>query len=78
MCAAQPVYIGTDGGATMSKIGGVWADGSAVSTDLLQWPTNAQLGPEASTPHATLDPIESQRAVPDGVMVARLTLDQLV
>jgi len=46
MSAAQPVYIGTDGGATMSKIGGVWADGSTVSTDLLQWPTNAQLGPE--------------------------------
>jgi glucokinase len=47
MSAAQPVYIGTDGGATMSKIGGVWADGTTVSTELLQWPTNAQLGPEA-------------------------------
>jgi glucokinase len=47
MSAAQPVYIGTDGGATMSKIGGVWADGTTVSTELLQWPTNAQEGPEA-------------------------------
>jgi glucokinase len=47
MSAAQPVYIGTDGGATMSKIGGVWGDGTTVSTELLQWPTNAQLGPEA-------------------------------
>src|SRR5215213_7532450 len=47
MSAAQPIYIGTDGGATMSKIGGVWADGTTVSTELLQWPTNAQLGPEA-------------------------------
>jgi len=31
----------------MSKIGGVWGDGSTVSTELLQWPTNAQLGPES-------------------------------
>ena len=31
MSAAQPVYIGTDGGATMSKIGGVWADGGTIS-----------------------------------------------
>lgn len=47
MSAAQPVYIGTDGGATMSKVGGVWGDGTTVSTELLQRPTNAQLGPEA-------------------------------
>ena len=47
MSTAQPVYIGTDGGATTSKIGGVWADGTPVSTSLLQWPTNAQSGPEA-------------------------------
>lgn len=47
MGALQPVYIGTDGGATTSKIGGVWGDGTAVSTGLLQRPTNSHLGPEA-------------------------------
>jgi glucokinase len=47
MSHARPVYIGTDGGATTSKVGGVWADGSTVSTRLLQRPTNAQLGPDA-------------------------------
>jgi glucokinase len=47
MTTEQPVYIGTDCGATTSKIGGVWADGAPVSTELLQRPTNAQLGPEA-------------------------------
>jgi glucokinase len=47
MCAAQPVYIGTDGGATTSKVGGVWGDGTTISTTLLQRPTQAQLGPEA-------------------------------
>jgi glucokinase len=47
MSTAQPVYIGTDGGATTSKIGGVWADGTPISTSLLQRPTNAHLGPEA-------------------------------
>src|SRR5919204_2948920 len=47
MSAAQPVYIGTDSGATTSKIGGVWGDGTTVSTKLLQRPTNASLGPEA-------------------------------
>jgi glucokinase len=47
MRAAQPVYIGTDGGATTSKVGGVWGDGTTVSTTLLQRPTQAQLGPEA-------------------------------
>jgi len=34
------VYIGTDGGATTSKVGGVWSDGSTISTKLLQAPTN--------------------------------------
>lgn len=41
------VFIGTDSGATTSKIGGVWEDGAPVSTGLLQRPTNALLGPEA-------------------------------
>ena len=41
------VYIGTDGGATTSKVAGVWPDGTTVSTRLLQRPTNARLGPAA-------------------------------
>ena len=41
------VYIGTDGGATTSKVGGVWGDGSTVTTKLLQASTNSALGPEA-------------------------------
>ncbi|MBC8078528.1 MAG: ROK family protein, partial [Chloroflexales bacterium] len=47
MSIAQPVYIGTDGGATTSKIAGVWGSGVPVSTGLLQWPTSAQEGPQA-------------------------------
>jgi glucokinase len=41
------VYIGTDGGATTSKVGGVWDNGSTVSTKLLQASTNSVQGPEA-------------------------------
>ena len=41
------VYIGTDSGATMSKVGGVWADGTTISTRLSQQPTNFQQGPAA-------------------------------
>ena len=41
------VFIGTDSGATTSKTGGVWADGSIVSTKLLQSSTNSQQGTEA-------------------------------
>ncbi|OQY97836.1 MAG: sugar kinase [Chloroflexi bacterium UTCFX4] len=47
MTTQQPIYIGTDGGATTSKIGGVWADASPISTTLLQNPTNGDLGPDA-------------------------------
>jgi glucokinase len=47
MSTAKPVFIGTDSGATTSKVGAVWGDGSTVSTRLLQWPTNAKDGPEA-------------------------------
>ena len=43
----KKVYIGTDSGATTSKIGAVWSDGTTVSTKLLQRSTNSQLGPEA-------------------------------
>ncbi|HEU5015460.1 MAG TPA: ROK family protein [Roseiflexaceae bacterium] len=47
MDTSQTVFIGTDGGATTSKVGGVWGDGTTVSNTLLQSPTNAQSGPEA-------------------------------
>jgi glucokinase len=47
MSAERPVYLGTDGGATTSKVGGVWDDGTTVSTRLLQWPTSSLQGPEA-------------------------------
>jgi glucokinase len=41
------IYIGTDGGATTSKVGGVWSNGSTISTKLLQSSTNSAKGPEA-------------------------------
>jgi glucokinase len=41
------IYLGTDGGATTSKVGGVRHDGTVVSTKLLQKPTNAAQGPQA-------------------------------
>lgn len=41
------VYIGTDGGATTSKVAAVWGNGEAVSTKLLQRPTNGEGGPDA-------------------------------
>ena len=44
---ASTVYIGTDSGATTSKIGAVRRDGTTVSTRLLQHPTNSIEGPEA-------------------------------
>lgn len=47
MSRQRAVYIGTDSGATTSKIGGVWEDGTTVSTRLLQRPTNTVEGPEA-------------------------------
>lgn len=43
----RDVYVGTDGGATTSKIGAVWSDGRTVSTRLLQRPTNSEAGPDA-------------------------------
>jgi glucokinase len=46
MSVGRPVYIGTDGGATTSKVGGIWEDGATVSTKLLQRPTGAAAGPE--------------------------------
>ena len=41
------VYLGTDSGATTSKTGGIWADGSIVSHKLMQSSTNAQAGRDA-------------------------------
>ena len=46
MSAERPVYIGTDGGATTSKVGAIWEDGTTVSMKLLQRPTNSRQGPE--------------------------------
>jgi glucokinase len=47
MNSTKAVFIGSDSGATTSKTGGVWADGSMVSMKLLQSATNAQLGTTA-------------------------------
>jgi glucokinase len=47
MSGQRAVYLGTDGGATTSKVGGVWEDGTPVSTRLLQRPTNSAEGPLA-------------------------------
>ena len=44
---SRQVYIGTDSGATTSKIGAVWSDGTTVSTKLLQRSTNSEQGPAA-------------------------------
>jgi glucokinase len=46
--STRQVFIGTDGGATTSKVGGVWDDGSAISTRLIQRPTGSEHGPEAT------------------------------
>src|SRR5262245_58675474 len=47
MSTTRQIFIGTDCGATMSKIGGVWSDGTTISTRLLQRPTNSQQGTAA-------------------------------
>lgn len=47
MNTGKSVYLGTDGGATTSKVGGVWSDGTVVSTRLLQRSTDSAKGPEA-------------------------------
>ena len=44
--AQRLVFVGTDGGATTSKTGAVWADGTTVSTRLLQRPTGSADGPQ--------------------------------
>jgi glucokinase len=57
MSSERIVYIGTDCGATTSKVGAVWQDGTAVSTRLLQRATNAAEGPTAVV-HAWADAAE--------------------
>jgi predicted NBD/HSP70 family sugar kinase len=47
MSTDKEVFIGTDGGATTSKVNGVWENGEAISRKLLQRPTNSQGGREA-------------------------------
>ncbi|MGH7995452.1 MAG: ROK family protein [Opitutaceae bacterium] len=47
MSRSSFVFLGTDCGATTSKSGGVWADGSVISTQLLQSTTNAKAGTAA-------------------------------
>jgi glucokinase len=47
MSSKPALYIGTDSGATTSKTGGVWADGTAISTHLRQSSTNSQAGTAA-------------------------------
>jgi len=47
MSAKRSIYLGTDSGATTSKTGGIWEDGTPISTKLLQNPTNSQAGPDA-------------------------------
>jgi glucokinase len=44
MDESKQVFIGTDCGATMSKVGGVWADGTTISTKLHQRPTGSDQG----------------------------------
>jgi glucokinase len=41
------IFIGTDSGATTTKFSAVWENGEAVSTKVLQRPTNSQAGREA-------------------------------
>jgi predicted NBD/HSP70 family sugar kinase len=43
----RKIFIGTDSGATTTKIAAVWEDGEAITTKLLQRPTNAQNGRDA-------------------------------
>jgi predicted NBD/HSP70 family sugar kinase len=47
MSSNQHVYIGTDSGATTTKFSAVFENGEAVSTKVLQRPTDSQAGREA-------------------------------
>jgi predicted NBD/HSP70 family sugar kinase len=41
---SQKIFIGTDSGATTTKFSAVWENGDAISTRLLQRPTNSEHG----------------------------------
>jgi predicted NBD/HSP70 family sugar kinase len=47
MSSNQKIFIGTDSGATTTKFSAVFDNGEAVSTKVLQYPTNSQGGREA-------------------------------
>jgi predicted NBD/HSP70 family sugar kinase len=47
MSSPKSIFIGTDSGATTTKFSAVYEDGQAVSTKVLQRPTNSQNGREA-------------------------------
>ncbi len=47
MSDSNGIFIGTDSGATTSKTGGIRADGSVISTKLMQSSTNSQSGTQA-------------------------------
>ena len=47
MTSTRDIFLGTDSGATTSKTGGIFADGTPVSTQLRQSSTNSQLGTAA-------------------------------
>lgn len=47
MSSSRGVFLGTDSGATTSKTGGVWDDGSIISLKLRQSSTNSQAGTAA-------------------------------
>ena len=44
---SKKIYIGTDSGATTTKFSGVWENGEAISTKLLQLPTSSEKGRDA-------------------------------
>jgi hypothetical protein len=63
------IYIGTDGGATTSKVGGVWSDGSTISTKLLQSSTNSASG---------LNIVQLGQAITNYLSINSLTWNKLV
>jgi len=74
---ARDVFIGTDGGATTSKVAAVWSNESAVSTKLLQRPTNSEGGPDAMVAgwaDAITDYLESNGLAWDDVRAVGLAI----
>ena len=69
----QGVYLGTDSGATTSKTGGVWADGSIISTKLRQSSTNSQAG-TAAVVKGWIDGVLGFRRVSPGTLVTPGTM----